>query len=356
MRSFPLRILAAVAALLAVGAASAETYTAQIYSVPAGYARMNVAGAGDNGLMSGSFYTVSGPSQAGYRTATGYKLMHPAGWNRSEILDSWGSTYHCGFGVMTAGGNSRALFWVGGGTAVDIHPAGAEYESSQAVGGGGQQQVGTVFGQIDCENCAIFGTQHAGMWSRTAASFRRLHSHTHQSTMALGTDGVRQVGLGVHRSDGSVNALLWNGPDSYAVNIRPSMSTQSVANSIWGNQQGGYYVSPATSGNRHAMVWANTAVSALDVNPNATFNNSQIEAVRNGLQVGYGRPITQPTRYQAIAWHGTSGSWINLHAKLPAPFNTWYSFAEGIDNFGNVIGYIANPDGDDSRPVIWLKS
>jgi hypothetical protein len=356
MRRSTLRFLAAAALGLAGGSALAETYTAQIYAVPAGYALMYVFGGGDNKMMSGYVQTASGPPQAAYRTSTGTKIMHPTGWYASHINDSWGSTYHCGSGSLTPVSSDHALFWLGGGAAVDMHPAGAEYSWSEAVGGGGQLQAGSVQGSINCAVCGISMTRHAGMWSRTAASFQRLHSNTHTNTFARSTDGFRFVGGGVHRTDGSYNALIWDNSSSNARNLRPSMSTFSVANSTFSTEQGGYFVGPSTGGHGHAVLWKGTAASAVDLNPNATFSVSEVKAVRSGLQVGSATPLTTPSRTQAIAWHGTAGSWINLHSKLPAPFNLWHSYAEGIDEMGNITGFILNPAATDARPVVWVRS
>jgi hypothetical protein len=356
MRCLPLRLAAASALIFAGAAACAETYTAMIYSSPPGYPEMYVLGAGDNGMMTGLVDDGSGVKKAAYRTSSGYKIMHPAGWYDSRINDSWGATYHTGYGKTTSGALEHALFWVGGGPGVDLHPAGAEYQLSEAFGGFDQFQVGTVGGNINCDDCGVFMLNHAGIWNRTAASFKRLHSLTHKETYAFGTDGIHHVGVGQNRADGSYNALLWNDTNSMGKNIRPSMSTSSQAIAVWGNQQGGFYTSVATGGSQHAVIWAGTAASALDLNPNGVFVSSTIKAVRNGLQVGSANPSANPAKYQAIAWHGSAATWINLHSKLPAPFQLWHSFAEGIDNLGNITGYVGNSAGTDVRPVVWVRS
>jgi hypothetical protein len=345
----------ALAALCATsGAALAENYTAHIYGVPGGFAKMQVTGAGDNVMMTGFLSGPGGPFAA-YLTNSGYKNINPAGWDWSEINGSWGSTYHCGRGSV--GGLVHALYWVGGGAGVDLHPTGAEYTSSTAFGGGGQFQVGEVRGTIDCAECGFVTTLHAGLWSRTSASFKRLHSTTHNLTQARGTDGTRVVGAGQNRNDHSVNALLWNSVSSMAINIRPSMSTFSSAASISGNQQCGSFIGPQTGGASHAVLWTGTAASAVDLNPNSTFNRSEGLAVRNGLQVGYATPITNTSRPQAIAWHGTAASWINLHARLPIVFQQqWRSIATAIDSAGNIVGYVENMAGTELRPVIWIRS
>lgn len=353
MTSRSMRIAAMIVSPVVQAGAHAETYTAFIYGAPSGFNQMFVFGAGDNRLMSGYVSSSGSGRQAGYLTDKGFRNMHPAGWFRSSIADSWGSTYHCGQGQSSSGAANHALFWLGGGAAVDLHPSGSEYLASEARGGGGQLQAGSVIMDQVCNDCGFLSTSHAGVWSRTAASFSRLHSTTHVNTIANATDGVNQAGYGTNMADQSRNALLWFGPKSFSRNIRPSGSTESVANSIWGNQQGGYFVGVGTAAKRHAVIWASTAASAVDIHP-AVFEHSHVNAVRDGLQVGYGNPLSTPSRNQAIAWHGNAATWINLHARLPAPFNLWSSRAEGIDNQGNVVGYITS--GQDIRPVIWIRS
>jgi hypothetical protein len=347
-----------VAGCLALGASIAfgETYTAEIYSRPGTYTQMYILGHGDSAMMSGYVSGGGSDEKAAYRTNTGYKVLHPAGTLRSYILDSWGGTYHCGFADTQDEDGAHAYYWVGGGTGVDLHPAGNEYRESKLTGGGGQLQVGYVEGSFTCVECGNLQVGfHAGVWSRTAASFQRLHSTTHYGVTATGTDGTKIVGNGNNHSDGSYNALMWNSATGNTINLRPSMSTYSYVQAIWGNQQGGNFRGPSTSNNNHAVLWTNTPASAVDLNPNTVFVSSEVHFVRDGLQVGVAKPIGNPTRNQAIAWHGSALSWINLHSRLPAPFNTWHSYAEGIDQLGNVTGYISNPAAADVRPVVWRR-
>jgi hypothetical protein len=353
MNNICLRTSFLTTAVLAAGTSSAAEYVAKIYAVPGGFEAMFAVGGGDNGMMSG--WAITGAQDlAMYRTNGGFRLMHPGGWDSSRITDSWGSTYHCGFGKVGAADPTHALFWIGGGTPVDIHPtSNAGYQSSQALGGGGQLQAGYVDGSFNCNECGFVATRHAGMWSRTSSSFSRLHAPAHELTEATSTDGVRQVGSGVNRTTMQVEALLWSGPNSIAVNLNPPGATESVLTSVWGNSQGGYFQGPMTGGRRHAATWAG-GPNVVDLNPNFYFLSSQVNAVRAGLQVGRGNAVTTPARYQAIGWANSDLSWINLHARLPYPFTLWNSSAEGIDNLGNITGYVDNGAGD-VRPVIWVR-
>lgn len=347
------RVLILLAMAATTAAALAENYQPIIYAPPFGYDAMTVTGAGGNGMVSGYASVSGGQAEAIYMTQQGTRQMHPSGHFRSHILDSWGNTYHCG-SAASVDLAPKAQFWVGGGAPVPLHPSGAEYTGSQAEGGGGQLQVGWVSGTFPCAGCghASDGT-HAAMWSRTASSFSRLHSPNHTNVRATATDGVRQVGFGINMSGSRTNALLWNGPNSVAVNLHPAGYDESALEAISGNQQGGLVKVGIES--EKAALWTNTAVSMVVLHPSG-WRSSRVNAIRNGLQVGEGHPAYDGyLRLQAVAWHGSFASWINLHSRLPAPYVFWHSTATDIDEQGNIVGYVYNGDTGVRRPVIWKR-
>jgi hypothetical protein len=343
-----------VVMVAAVAMSSAENYQAVVYGYPAGFNSMFVKGGGEDGLVSGYGPPSSQPGieHAVYMTPQGARDMHPAGnFSKSYIFGSWGATYHVGAAFYTSDVNYKAFFWIGGGAGINLHPAGDEYDGSQAMGGGGQLQAGFVTGEFFCSGCGqTISGNHAGMWSRTAASFSRLHAVNHRNTQALATDGQRQAGVGSDVTTNHVNGLLWNGPNSTAVNLHPAGYAESWINTIQGSKQGGW-VSAELNGNTHAALWTSSAASMIDLNPSA-FVSSEVSFLRNGLQVGTG---STESRSQAVAWHGAAGTWINLHARLPAQFLYWNSFAKYIDSQGNIVGYITDQLGFVARPVIWKR-
>jgi hypothetical protein len=346
-----------MAVVLGGQAATAESYTAHVHEAPGGGdMKMFAVGAGDNGMMTGNTFGSGVPDQAWYVTATGNRSMHPAGWYESHIEDSWGATYHGGYGKQTQGGPSRGLLWVGGNPVpTNLHPTG--YDESRVDGIWDQTQVGNVKGTIACPQCGFTETQHAGLWRRTPGSFMRLHSTTHERTYALATGGSQHVGFGYHRGDGSQNALYWPSDTSMAINLRPSQSWASIAQAISGNLQGGSASAPGEW--EHATIWSGTPGSAIDLNPDATFISSRIRAMRNGTQVGSAIPLSDHNRQQAIAWHGNAPTWINLHARLPFPYNLGQSIATDIDAQGNIVGYVMNLSGTNPsyyKPVVWIRS
>ena len=335
---FGVWLLAAVAA-----SAHAETYVARIHSVPNGYTSITVNGAGDNGLMAGSGVTDDGFEQALFMTLQGVKNLHPTGWDFSTVTDAWGS-YRTGWGRAQAG-VPHALFWVGGGTAADLHP-GSPAVASWAYGGGAQVQVGATMNSSDITTACV--------WSRTASSNKALNSPGYHDTEARGTNGVVIVGKGEETISSEIHALMWRTSASAAENLSPAGFTNSAALGVDGNQQVGYVSGPGSNNARRAALWFGSAASFVNLHPSG-FLESEINRVRNGLQVGSGIPATTPGRRQAIAWHGAAGTWINLHARIPHPFIFWSSVATDIDNQGNIVGYIENPSNNLRRPIIWLR-
>lgn len=342
-------------AVMALPAASvfAENYVVQIFGVPENGHAFEAVGAGDNALIAGTLKTTDGRVRAAYQTLTGYKILHPAGWSESWISDSVGSTYHAGYGSNSLA-QVHALFWVGGGAGIDLHPAGP-YSASQAFGVGGQLQVGFARMTSPCPECGQSSSfYHAGVWSRTAASFRRLHAPGHHDTDASGTDGTRAAGEGTNNSTSKLNALYWSSITANAVNLHPSGFDESWCRGVDGNLQAG---TVSVGGKMRAALWKGSAGTFVNLHPSATFDQTFLNGIRGTLQVGAGRPIGNTGRVQAIAWHGNAATWINLHARLPYPYNLyWGSTASDVDNQGNIIGSIRHLVTGEQRAVVWRRT
>jgi hypothetical protein len=94
------------------------------------------------------------------------------------------------------------------------------------------------------------------LWSGTAASFIDLHPTSgFTGSSAFGTDGTRQVGVGV--TGGVDHALLWSGSAASVVDLHSVLPTMmfssSQAHAIDGNSVYGY--AQDTSGTYHAIAW-----------------------------------------------------------------------------------------------------
>jgi hypothetical protein len=140
------------------------------------------------------------------------------------------------------------------------------------------------------------------------------------------------VGIGSSINQG----ILWS-LGGTVINLNPTNLTgfsQSVAQGIGGNQEVGYGGGSATglnsiNDNYHALLWHNTANSAVDLNPtNLTgFTISRAFATDGAHQVGYG--VGSDTFSHALLWNGAANSAVNLQ---PTTLGSQYyaSFARGV--------------------------
>lgn len=130
----------------------------------------------------------------------------------------------------------------------------------------------------------------------------------------IGDDGVHQVGAGTALSGGPQHALVWAGSAASAVDLHPSNLSgfiSSVAAGVSGNQQVGaaYLVDSPSTG--HAMLWNGSAGSAVDLHPSA-FTGSVAQATDSHQQVGeaYNQTGIYP---HAMLWTGTAASAVDLN-------------------------------------------
>ena len=89
------------------------------------------------------------------------------------------------------------------------------------------------------------------------------------ASRAAGTSGGQQAGYGLDPSmtGGFDHALLWAGTPPSMIDLNPPGFTASRALAIQGGQQGGSGSGPATGGFDHALLWSGGAAGALDLNP-----------------------------------------------------------------------------------------
>jgi hypothetical protein len=349
--------LVAGASLLLGSLARAENYQAVVHPIPPGYRAIFGNGAGDNGMITGGFYREGMNRGAGYTTATGFRELHPTTYTDSWIEDSWGGTYHAGW-VRLSPTSIHAFFWVGGSPqGIDLHPDDPVFESSFALGVAGQLQAGWLGGFHFCPECNTGVWQHAARWSRTKASMVRLHAPSNPYHNATCTDGTN-VGGWAGLDPTHAHAAVWSGNGTGAPTyLHPNNYQESRVLGISGAQQGGYTLGILSGWAEHATIWAGTKESFKDLHP-TPFIQSRIVGVRDGLQVGHGR--VSNGRDQAIAWHGSAATWINLHSRLPIQYQGMDSYATDIDNQGNIVGYIESTgpgpyDHYIAQAVIWKR-
>ena len=258
-------------------------------------------------------------------------LLHPAGFDNSYAAGVSENTQagvsvntQVGGGYNSAGGSEHALLWSGtAASAIDLHPAG--FGSSYANGVYGNNQVG--YG-----NTQVGRVSHALLWSGTAASAIDLNPPAgFTNSSATGVYGNTQVGQG-GVAGGLNHALLWSGTAASVVDLHPAGFDNSRATGVSGNNQVGSGRSTAT-GRSHALLWSGTAASAIDLHP-AGFTDSNATGVSGNSQVGYGIYSAGQGGNHALLWSGSAASAVDLH-----PAGVTDSFALAVS--GNTqVGYV----------------
>ena len=242
------------------------------------------------------------------------------------------------FSPSLGGATTDALLWTGPADAsIDLNPTG--YVTSEAVGIGGNQQVGSAAIEVSPN---VY-QEHGLLWSGSAASAVDLNPVGFTASQAYGSDGVHQVGWGTAQLPFVDVAVLWSGTAASGVELEPPTGFYiSEAFSVRGIQQVGFGYSLATNNPMHALLWSGTSASVVDLNPKG-FNNSQALGVGGGLQVGYAENVKTtngpPPPTFAMLWSGTAASAINLN---PAGFSS--SEAEDVgDGMGSEPATIRRP-------------
>jgi hypothetical protein len=142
----------------------------------------------------------------------------------------------------------------------------------------------------------------------------------------------------------SNHAVMWSGTAASAIDLHPSGFDASAALATDGIQQGGWAYSASAAGGSylHAMMWLGSAASAVDLQP-AGFVDTLVSAMGATTQVGEGwtAGAFQFGSYRhALAWSGSAASVIDLNQFLPAGYLN--ATATGIDELGNIVGYAYN--------------
>jgi hypothetical protein len=145
--------------------------------------------------------------------------------------------------------------------------------------------------------------------------------------------------------------LLWSGSAESCIDLNPSGVDWSWAYGISGTQQvGAGFVFDSVAGfNNHALLWSGTAESCVDLNPSG-FTISYAYGTNGTQQVGFGSGTATGNETHALLWSGSTDSLIDLHDFLPAGFAN--SRANGIDGYGNIVGYAYDSSGY-SHAILW---
>ena len=263
--------------------------------------------------------------------------LHPSAAYYSSMAISTDDVDQCGYVQL---GGPRASKWSGSAASFfDLHAA-TGMTWSYCLGTHGGQQVG--FGERP-----VYATtfQYAFVWNAGVAT--NLHPLGYSYSKALGVKSGQQVGyassipypygetLSYHLGS---HAILWAGTAASFVDLNPAGFLASEALATNGTQQAGW----AYATTQHAALWSGSAAGFVDLHPVA-YNDSRITALTATQQVGDGwvGPMGAPGSVRhALVWTGTPESVVDLNQFLPAGYT--HAVATGIDAMGNVVGYAYN--------------
>jgi len=237
--------------------------------------------------------------------------------------------------ITSAAGSTAQAQW----TCISLHPSGEV--SSQANGGSGGQQIGSV--QVG----PTVGHYRASLWNGSAGAWVNLHPPGTVYSLGYGAEGNHQVGE-VY-TDGLPRAALWTGTAASWVNLHPPGPSNSSALAIGGNQQ----VGRTYAGGYNAALWSGSAASYVNLNPppnpsTGYAHSSEAFGVNGGQQVGY--VIADGGIRSASLWSGSAASWVNLH---PPGSNS--SIALGIGG-GQQVGRISPSPSSPDHASLWRGS
>jgi hypothetical protein len=294
-------------------------------------------------------------------------------------------------GTTAGGGRAAPVWWpgdVGTSIAIDglkdvtVHGTGGA-----EIGGFVQKRLGTEALVLRVNGEAIAATT--------------LHSKAFASTRVHASDGVRQVGTGTKPGARRPYALHWAGrADSVEVLVPPTTDAAASARAIAGDVIVGDWederpmraclwrgtgaaaidLHPAdealhsseglgASGEvqvgraftrkngQRALLWRGSATSCVDLTP-PTAAGATAHGCAASVQVGcWWRDADQPNLTQAILWRDQASDIADLHALVPAPYNTSTAWAvEVVGDRVRVAGtamHYENGVNKGERAVLW---
>lgn len=335
-------LLAACAVLTGLPAVAQDYHSNDL--TPPGAGSGKLTGSSSGKQVGGSQVTGSYSPHAVLLTGnalTAVDLNPPtAYYSMANCMDD---TQQGGWAYMPTG--IHAIVWNGSAASyADLNPSGYNFSYCYGVHGG--EQVGYAQQQS-----YFITASHAYCWHGSATSGVDLHTGTYPYSRALGCHSGEEVGyvstlaygegeqLGYHTGS---HAMRWAGTAASGVDLHPAGFDASEAVCTNGTQQGGWgYIAGGTT-HLHALIWSGDAASAIDLHP-ATYAESRINAMSDTKQVGegwVGVPTLAGSVRHALAWSGTADTVVDLNQYLPAGYT--HGVATGIDADGNIVGYAYN--------------
>jgi hypothetical protein len=260
--------------------------------------------------------------------------LNPAGVLVSRALGTDGT--HAVGELSTPTGQHACVWDIDSGTYRDLHPAGVTVVNSQAVAVDDGQQVGHIYDGAG---------GRAALWTGTAKSFVDLTPAGAIAASASGVDAGRQVG-GFNPPDYTGHAALWFGSAASYIDLHGPGFYATYAYAIKGNVVVGQASLPSSPNRNRAVRWDLSIGNLTDLHP-AGWSQSFALATNGEDTVGWG--IRNGPR--ALVWHGTSGQFVDLGAWLPPGIDG--AEANGIDEFGNIVGTGYSNAGGYAAALLW---
>jgi hypothetical protein len=320
----------------------------------------------------------SGPGTGGFQNAIVWdnggnpinlnpsNLLGPSSVSTSFALGTGGGMQ---VGYINGGGTAfadNAAIWTSNsaGSAADIHPLSGAFITSYAYSTYGgtlatSQQIG--------EGAIATGSNpvHAILWNQgdpnQANDLNPTNLSGYTTSNGRGIKGNYAVGMarGSVPTGGNNHAMLWTGgatpatDANTAVDLNPTNLSGYNNSTAWGTtadgvQQVGQASGTATANKPHAMLWAGSSSTAVDLGLGQTLTilgagGTSVANDTNGTnQVGYGFGPTTSNKNHALLWAGLASSTIDLNALLPAGYS---SIANTIDAAGDVFGTATDATG-----------
>ena len=370
------KLLPSAAALaLMAGTAAAQTYTVTDLTPSAGNATAT-------GLIPGLAGGYSSPAINGSSAralawdSAGEVDLHPSALVDDPVTGLAGRSYihdvaagiqvGAGIGIPT-GNRQMPVVWRNAADSAALLPIPFVNAGGVAYATDGAQIVGYATGMN--RDGTTLGTSHAVVWDAATLTGTDLGDGG-SGAIAYDVRGGMQAGMVIK---GSASAAVWRGTARSLVVLTPKNSVLSVASATDGVRQAGYagydirVRVEAAKGNKdqrfnYATVWTGTPESALNIHPypanmmpNVNFTNSYALAMNGRWVVGYAgdqNKFSTPAYSHAIVWDADYSS-IDLNAFLPAGFVG--AQATGVDENGNICGYMSKADGT-RHAVVWTRN
>jgi autotransporter-associated beta strand protein len=214
---------------------------------------------------------------------------------------------------------------------------GSGYSSSVAQGING--------GRIAMIGYNANGSSTAVVWTISSSSSAALSVGAGiGSAEALAIDGNIVAGQAYSNSASFYHAYSWSLSGGTFLDMNPAGYDQSTAN---GTSNGAFAGSGITGGVSQALYWPTAQSTPTNLTPSIASDSTAL-AINNGAEVG-SATITGSGYVHAMLWHGTAGSYVDLHTPLPSSLTD--STAAAISGT-QIVGTAYNTGGT-AHAILW---